>query len=437
MNTQNKQIIVYFANWYVGRKPAAKGGEVASIPWDRVTYVNHAFWAVAPADGSTETSFERRDKSAAPRSEFTILSMYPDNDYGNQAPSEMEPSLPKNHFAQYEAFSKRYPDVNIMISIGGWARCGYFSEMAYTAAGRSSFIQSCVDLIRKYPWIGGIDIDWEYPGCSTAGERQPDPNAGDGDEGCPIWGTAAEDSANFVSLLSELRTALDEHFGNGVKKLTACAGGSTTAILPRQNWAAAAPYLDMINLMTYDLAGTWDGVTGHASSFQGAKKAADYLTALGIPENKICIGSPLYAISFLMNEMNPDQIIGAPAASHRATDKEVAETECRAFEDQAVSGYTLKKEGVKWIKDTDFTKNGCGWHFAHDDKEGAAYLYNDDAASPYYKWFLTYENALSLQTKLDYINETDLAGIIIWECSQDTADYCLITQMAENLLVQP
>src|SRR5699024_10779371 len=151
------------------------------------------------------------------------------------------------------------------------------------------------NLIRKYPWISGIDIDWEYPGCSTAGERLPDPDADDGDEGCPIWGTAAEDSANFVLLLSELKAALAESFGEGIKKVTACAGGSTTSILPMQDWKGAAAYLDMINLMTYDLAGVWDGVTGHASSFQGTKKTADYMTALGIPEEKLCIGSPLYA----------------------------------------------------------------------------------------------------------------------------------------------
>lgn len=434
MNSKNKDIIVYFANWNLEKKPAAKGGEVASIPWDKVTYINHAFWAVAPADGSTETSFARRDRGDTPRTAFTIVSMCPDYDLENQTPSELDSSLLKNHFAQYEAFSKKYPAVNIMLSIGGWARCGYFSEMAYTSEGRHSFIQSCVELIQKHPWIGGIDIDWEYPGCSTAGERLPDPNADDGDEGCPIWGTAAEDSAHFVLLLSELRTALTEHFGADTKKVTACAGGSTTAILPCQDWAAAAPYLDMINLMTYDLAGTWDGITGHASSFRGTKLTADYMMALGIPAGKLCIGSPLYAISFLMNEMNAEQVVGVPCASHRATNREVASTECRAFREEAVSGYLLKKEDARWIKIADFTKEGTGWHFAYDEETGGAYLYNDNVQSPHYKWFVSYEDALSLQAKLDYINDTDIAGVIVWECSQDTPEYDLITQMTENLL---
>lgn len=434
MRTNRKEIVVYFANWNLGKKPAKRGGEVASIPWDKVTYVNHAFWAVAPVEDTEETSFQRREAGKSPRTAFTIVSMRPEFDIEDSTPSEINPELPRNHFAQYEAYAKQYPNVNIMISIGGWARCGYFSEMAYTCEGRKTFVQSCMDLIHKYPWIGGIDIDWEYPGCSTAGERLPDPNADDGDEGCPIWGTVKEDAANFALLLAELRAALDKNFGQGEKKLTACAGGSTTTILPQQDWAAAAPFLDMINLMTYDLCGVWDAATGHATGFKGTRQTADYFVAHGVPESKLCIGTPLYAISFLMNEMDSEHVVGAPSATHRATNKEIAQTECEAFAAQAQDGYTMKKEGVKWVKETTFSKGGKGWHFTRDEEEGAVYMYNDDPASPYYKWYLTYEDHLSLQTKLDEINNTDLAGIIIWECSEDTADYSLITQMAENLL---
>lgn len=434
MSTNKKEIIVYFADWYVGRKTAARGAEVASIPWDRVTYVNHAFWGVTPAGEDKSTTFERRKSGAGPRTEFTIVSMRPEFDCDNMEPSELVEGLPKNHFAQYDFFAKQYPNVNIMISIGGWARCGYFSEMAYTAEGRKTFVDSCMELIRKYPWIGGIDIDWEYPGCTTAGERLPDPNADDGDEGCPIWGTVEEDSENFARLLAELKTALSENFGEGKKKLTACCGGSTTTTLPMQNWEEAAKSLDMVNIMSYDLCGVWDGITGHASSFHGTKMAVDYLKEHGVPEKKLCIGTPLYAISFLMKEMNPEQVIGVPAETHRATYDEVAQAECCEFEADTVSGYTLVKEGVQWKKDEEFDEGKRGWHQVHDDVEGGTYMYNDDENSPYYKWFLTYEDQLSLQAKLDYINSTDLAGIIIWECSQDTEEYDLMTQMAENLL---
>ena len=56
-----RQLVVYFANWYLDTKTAEEGAEVCSIPWDKVTYVNHAFWEIQPADGSTETSWERKE----------------------------------------------------------------------------------------------------------------------------------------------------------------------------------------------------------------------------------------------------------------------------------------------------------------------------------------------------------------------------------------
>ncbi|MBR1930836.1 MAG: hypothetical protein IJ833_05090 [Lachnospiraceae bacterium] len=430
---KKREIIVYFANWNLEKKPAARGGEVGSIPWDKVTYINHAFWAVAPADGSTETSFERRAKGLPPRKAFHVVSMRPEYDYENQEPSALDATLPRNHFAQYEAYAKRYPHVTIMLSIGGWARCGYFSEMAYTKEGRNRFIQSCILLLQKYPWLGGIDIDWEYPGCTTAGERAADPAADDGDEGCPIWGTPAEDNANFASLLQELREALNRHFGQGQKKLTACAGASTTTTLPCQDWASAAPYLDMINLMTYDLAGVWDGYTGHASSLIGARKAVDYLKAQGIAEEKLCIGSPFYGIAFLMKETDPRQVVKAPAFTYRATDQEIAITECLQFEADAVSGFVTAKEGKRFVPGKAYSRCGTGWHFAYDTEDGASYLYNDAGDSPYERWFITYESHVSLQAKLDFILNSSLAGIIIWECSQDTADYSMLSQMAEQL----
>lgn len=426
-----KQVVVYFANWNLGTKPGAEGGEVAGIPWEDVTYINHAFWAVAPADGSTATTVEQRTSGNGPRTEFTIVSTSPESDYEDITPSEIDPAMERNHFAEYAVYSEKYPDVNILISIGGWSASGYFSEMAYTPEGRQSFIQSCLDLMDRYSWIDGIDIDWEYPGGSKSGERASE---GPGDQGCPIYGTAAEDSTNFAALLSELRAAMDERYGKGAKKLTACASASTGWTLPMQDWAAFAPHLDMINIMTYDLAGIWDGVTGEASSRNGAKAAVIYFKDLDISLNKLCIGSPMYATTYLLKDVNSGQVLGAPCENYKPNSSDITETMLQAFAAEAVSGYTLELEDGKYVMGDTFDNGGTGWHLAYNEKRGSAYMYNDDETSPYYKWFLSYENEYSLQEKLDYINDANLAGIIVWETSQDTKDHKFISQMADNLL---
>lgn len=431
-SNNEKQVVVYFANWNLNNKPAEQGGEVGGISWDKVSYINHAFWAVAPADGSTETSIERRASGEGARTEFKIVSTDPKSDYEDTTPSAINPDMERNHFAEYAAYSEQYPDVNVMISIGGWSRSGYFSEMAYTEEGRQSCIQSCIDLIEQYPWIDGIDIDWEYPAGSKDGERASE---GEGDEGCPIFGTPTEDNANFATFLSELRTALDEKYGEGTKKLTACASGSTGWTLPCQDWAAFAPYLDLINIMTYDLAGVWDGSTGHASSFISAKSGAVYFKMLDIPMDKLCIGSPLYTTTLLMKEVPANGIaIGVPIEDHKPLSTELEASHVQQFESEAVSGYSVTKEGDKWVMGEAFDNGGTGWHQVYDEKKGGAYLYNDDESSEYYKWFISYENHLSLQAKLDYINDMGLAGVIVWETSQDTADHAFVSQMGDNLL---
>lgn len=430
-----KQVVVYFANWYLDTKTAEEGAEVCSIPWDKVTYINHAFWAVEPADGSTDTSWDRLANGDAPRTSFRVVSTLPEADFDNQEPSTMAPDLPRNHFEQYAYYSELYPDVNILISIGGWTKCGYFSEMAYTPEGRTSFVQSCMDILEQYPWVDGFDIDWEYFGGSKDGPRKPENEL---DQGCPIWGTVEEDSVNFGLLAQELRAAMEEKYGAGVKKLTACASASTGWTLPLQNWRYVAPYMDLVNIMTYDMAGVWDRVTGHASRLQHCKDAVTVMN-LGykVELSKLCIGSPMYGTDLKMLKAptsgNP---VGALVEPVAPCEEQITQEMLKAWEAEAVSGYTIEWVDGKPVMGEKFDNGGTGWHFGYENFARGAYMWNDDENSPYYLWYISYENALTLQDKLDFIHERGIAGLIVWECAQDTYDHIYITQMADNLLVK-
>lgn len=430
-----KQIITYYPNWNLGDKEAMRGGEVGSIAWDSVTIVNHAFFEVFPDDGTTDSTFDWRAAGNEPRTKFACVSTYPEADFEDQEKSELNDS-PRNHFAQYAIYAEKYPDVKIMISVGGWSDSGFFSEMCYTEEGRTSFIDSCVDLMNEYPFIDGIDIDWEYPAGDPDGERWPED---DSDEGCPIWGTAKEDNENYAALLKEMRERFTNEYGEGAKLITSCASGSTGWTLPCQDWPAFEPYLDFINIMTYDLAGTWDGVTGHASSAALTKSAIAYFVNRDMPAEKLNIGSPLYTTWFKIKaDEVPTSVVNVEIDDTARYDGDSATVEdTLAWEKEALKGYTYELQGDKYVfgEKFDNSEDGTklGWNFGYDKVAGATYLYNNDPESSYYGWYVSYENPLTLQNKLEMIQRYKCAGIIVWESSQDTEDHLMIGHMGEYL----
>ncbi len=389
-----KEIIVYFPNWKLGRE----NGNVEDIPWKSVTMVNHAFWEIAPVDDPSETSFERRNARKEARTEYIIKSTLPEND--------------EVIFEKYKEYHDRFPDVKIMLSIGGWSRCGYFSEMAYTEVGRKSFVKACVDLLKENDFLAGIDIDWEYPSGSNDGERKPE---GEGDQGCPIYGTSLEDRINFPALLKDLREGLDSEFGQGTKLLTACASSSTGWTLPNQDWYAASPYLDYINIMTYDMAGDWDKQPGHASSVSGSKSAMAYFINAGVDKTKLNLGIPYYGTGFKLAEStkNPN---GAKIIVPNGISKDfLTIPQIKIFESEAV--------------DID----NIGWHKGYNDKVGGAYLWNDDPESEYYNWYISYECLDAICGKYALIEKYKLAGVLVWEITEDTLDHEYTKYLADTL----
>ncbi len=117
------------------------------------------------------------------------------------------------NFNQLKELKAKYPNLKILLSIGGWTYSKYFSPMASTAASRQSFVSSCINMFMNgnlptncdygpcYGGTGsaagifdGFDIDWEYPG-STGGHLG---NI-----------TSASDTANYTALLGEFRGQLN------------------------------------------------------------------------------------------------------------------------------------------------------------------------------------------------------------------------------------
>lgn len=98
--------------------------------------------------------------------------------------------------------------------------------MAQTDSTRMAFAADCKRVIDQFD-LDGIDIDWEYPGIGTAGVS-----------------FSPEDTDNFSLLMKDVRHAI------GKDKLLTIA---TQAGAKYYNLRAVEPYVDYVNIMTYDM----------------------------------------------------------------------------------------------------------------------------------------------------------------------------------------
>ncbi|WP_273326058.1 glycoside hydrolase family 18 protein [Vallitalea guaymasensis] len=266
------------------------------------------------------------------------------------------------------------PDIRFVLSIGGWG-AGGFSIASKTVESRKILIKSAIDLIEE-AGLDGIDIDWEYPCISVAGID-----------------AAKEDKENFTHLIKEFRMYLDER-GMEDALLTIAAAGDEYFIKCTE-MDKIHPYLDYVQLMTYDLRGGFTVVTGHHAnlySYQedlsraSADKAVRKYMKAGVPANKLVVGAAFYSRMWE----------GVPDVQHGFM--QMAKTTGGygpSFHD-LLEGYIDKNGFVRY------------W----DTEAKAPYLFNGDC-------FISYEDQDSLFHKIDYIQKQGLYGLMYWEYGTD------------------
>ncbi|SPQ94262.1 unnamed protein product (mitochondrion) [Plasmodiophora brassicae] len=122
----------------------------------------------------------------------------------------------------------RNPDINVIISIGGWTFSKEFSIVARSESSREKFAASVAEFVVEHGF-DGVDIDWEFPvaGGHEDNHRSPD------------------DGVNFTKLLDAVRQHL------------------TRAQQMTQRHRPFLLICDHVNIMTYDAYGSWSDVTGH------------------------------------------------------------------------------------------------------------------------------------------------------------------------------
>ncbi|NCD00062.1 MAG: T9SS type A sorting domain-containing protein [Bacteroidia bacterium] len=385
-----KKFVVYFPNW--GTYNAAHlNVTVGMIPWEKVTHINHAFYMVG------------NDYKLVTTDEFADLQKSFDHSEGWDKVDRLA-----GHLGEYKYYKSIYPSVKVLISVGGWTKGQNFHAMALTKEGRNTFISSVIAFLKQYPFIDGIDIDWEYPGVNRAADSNDS-----ADKGCP---GGPEDAANYVLLLKELREAYNSN-GLTNKLLTIAATINQNTIAQGANPKDYEQYLDIINLMSYDAHGAFDRVTNHHAAIYpnpsdpsatkleretfNAQAAGAYYASCGVPKSKITIGSPWYSRGW-----------GGVSAGNKGDGLfQTATGYLRGTWDDTSTptpGGQFPWFEVKKLEST------TGWTKYYDNISQVPYLFNASTGS-----FLTYEDEQSLEARCNFIKDNNYGGIIVWEISGD------------------
>lgn len=282
---------------------------------------------------------------------------------------------------QIVALKKQYPQLKIMVSMGGWSGCAPCSDLFANAQHRETFAKTTVALLQKYQ-LDGLDLDWEYPAI----------------EGFPGHKYDTADRRNFTELLRVLRKEMNHRY-----LLTFAAGGFVKYLEESIDWPAVHPLVDFINLMTYDLVGGYATVTGHHTplySYREAQESTDkcvgWLLDHGVPARKLITGAAFYA---------------------------------RVWEkvDAGGNGLYLSgvfKEAVDYNRFASYFSDQSGYTYYWDEQAKAPYQYNKSA-----QLFATFDNERSIAEKARYVQQKKLGGIMFWELTLDKPKNGLLEAM--------
>ncbi len=191
---------------------------------------------------------------------------------------------------QLRSLRRAYPRLRVLVTIAELEPARRFARAASTAAARRRFVRSCIDrYVRgRLPGIArpaagivdGFDLDWEVP--RTARERR-----------------------HLTLLAREFRRQLDA-LRPGL--LLTAATGATAYGLDNVELPALAEPLDWLNLMGYDIAGSWSPDTRFVAPLRASPRAAidgrsiaagvrAYIRR-GVPRSKLVLGVPFFGLAY-------------------------------------------------------------------------------------------------------------------------------------------
>jgi len=288
------------------------------------------------------------------------------------------------------AIRRANPEIRILLSIGGWG-AGGFSEAAASESGRRQVAASAVDAMVKLG-LDGLDLDWEYPCYAEAG----------------ITASPA-DRKHFTKLIWAFRDALNQTGQASHRRyLLTIAAGADQYYVDGTEMDQVQAALDLVQLMTYDMRGGFQTLTGHHTNLFTStgdlfRISADASVRLfhqaGVPLDKIVIGSAFYARKWKdVPDINHGMLQMTPSFG------------------AAGGGYGELVE--HFIDKNDYRRY---W----DDEAKAPWLFNGNT-------FISYDDPESIRHKCAYVRQRGLAGIMYWQHGSDPT-HTLLEAMAKAM----
>lgn len=255
-----------------------------------------------------------------------------------------------------------------VLMVGGAGAHDGFAAAASKPGTRSTLVANLVDFAKAHSF-DGFDLDWE---------PLPEPELDD-----------------FAALAAGLRAAWPEAV------ITVPLGGinvnfETVSV----KWATISSSLDQVNLMTYSMAGAYQGwESWHHSPLDGEtpntptsiSSSVDAFLAAGVPAAKLGIGAGFYGLCYTSPVNGPNQDLGA--ANAIGDDNQLA---------------------YRTLMSTYFTAAANKW----DAAASSAYLTFQSPKGPLGCTYISYLEEQGIKAQTDYVKQKGLGGFIVWTINE-------------------
>ncbi|XP_018570659.1 acidic mammalian chitinase-like [Anoplophora glabripennis] len=281
-------------------------------------------------------------------------------------------------FSRLVDLTKVNPNLKVLVSMGGWNEGSEkYSIVAADPAKRKVLIDEVIQFLGEHNFHG-FDLDWEYPALRNGSDIDP---------------------ANYVELLKELKAALSP---KGYLLSAAVSGGVANADIA-YDIPVVSELLDLINVMVYDFHGAFESFVGHTSPLSASSKddagnatlnvkaGIQHWIDKGADPAKMHLGVGTYGRSFTLADPNNAELY-APVLGG------------------GIAGPYTRQEGV--LGYNEICELHSDWTYIWDDEQQVPHRVSGD------QW-VGYDDEKSIALKVEYANEKELGGIMVWSFDND------------------